>query len=200
MEVDINAAIPKLKQHGRLRALRKVSEVGRISYRVIGFQGDNSVKIQVIARYLQAEQQGQGDRSLAITPANYRFKFKGEKGIYGRDAFVFQLSPKKKKVGLFKGEIWLDTRTFLPMFEKGRFVKNPTIFFKKIEFERAYAVETGVAIPQYMSSVIDTHLIGKVGLDIYYSNFVPLKAGITLYAPVYPPASFEELSLALKTK
>ena len=171
MEVYINAAVPKLNEHGQLRALRKISNVGKITYRVLGFTGDNTVKNQVIARYLQAEQQGQGDPGLAITPANYKFKFKAKKPIYGRDAFLFQLSPRKKKIGLFKGEMWLDGATFLPLFEKGRFVKNPSIFFKKVSFERAFAIENGMDVPQYMSSVIDTHLVGTVALDIFYSNF-----------------------------
>ncbi len=174
MEVNINAAVPNLNEHGQLRALRRISSVGKITYRVLGFTGDNSIKSQVIARYLQAEQQGQGDQNLAITPANYKFKFKGEKTIYSRPAFFFQLSPRKKKVGLFKGEMWLDSSTYLPLFEKGRFVKNPSIFFKRVAFERAYSIENGIAVPQYMSSIIDTHLVGRVALDIFYSNFTPL--------------------------
>jgi hypothetical protein len=174
MEVDINADVPKLKEHGRLRALRKISKVGQVTYRVVFFQGDNTVKNQVIARYLQAEQQGQGDQSLAITPANYKFKYKGQKALEnGQQAHVFQLSPRAKKVGLFKGEMWLDTNTCLPVLEKGRLVKNPSIFFKKVEFERAFAIQNGVPIPQTLTSTIDVRLIGKVELNINYSHFAP---------------------------
>jgi hypothetical protein len=173
MQVDINADVPSLKEHGRLRALRKISNVGQITYHVLGFQGDNTIKNQVIARYLQAEQQGQGDQSLAITPANYKFKFKGQKEENGRKLYVFQLAPRKKRVGLFKGEIWLDANTALPVYEKGRLVKNPSIFFKKVDFERAFAIQNGLAVPQSMSSTIDVRLIGKVHLNIDYSNFTP---------------------------
>jgi hypothetical protein len=172
MEVDINATVFKLKEHGTLRALRKISKVGQITYRVLGFQGDNTVKNQVIARYLQAEQQGQGDQNLAITPANYKFKFKGQKqGNAGDNVYVFQLSPRKKKVGLFKGELWLDSNTCLPVLEKGRLVKNPSIFFKKVDFERAFSIKDGVAIPQHMNSTIETRLIGKVEINIDYTHF-----------------------------
>ena len=173
MEVEITADVPSLKEHGHLRALRSISKVGQITYHVLGFQGDNTVKNQVIARYLQAEQQGKGDQSLAITPANYKFKFKGDKEENGQDVYVFQLSPRKKRVGLFKGEIWLDTKTCLPVYEKGRLVKSPSIFFKRVEFTRAFAIHNGVAVPQSLSSTIDVRLIGKVELNINYSNFVP---------------------------
>ncbi len=171
MEVDISAEVPKLKEHGRLRALRKISKVGQVTYHVLGFQGSNTVKNQVIARYLQAEQQGQGDQSLAITPVNYKFKYKGNKDEHGQEVYVFQLSPRKKKVGLFKGEMWLDTRTDQPVFEKGRFVKNPSIFFKKVEFLRFFDIKNGAAVPLYMTSTIDVRFIGKVEISINYSNF-----------------------------
>jgi hypothetical protein len=174
MDVDIDASVPKLKQHGKLRALRKISKVGQITYRVLGFQGDNTVKNQVIGRYLQAEQQSQGDVSLAVIPANYKFKYKGQKTTPdGKQVYEFQVSPRKKKVGLFKGEIELDAATYLPIFEKGRFVKNPSIFFKKVDFERTFDIKNGVAVPQKMCSTIDARLIGKVELNIDYSNFTP---------------------------
>lgn len=171
MEVDITASVPRLKENGRLRALRKISRVGQVTYHVLSFQGDNTVKNQVIARYLQAEQQGQGDEKLTISPANYKFKYKGRKDVDGRDAYVFQLSPRKKRVGLFKGELCLDPTTYLPIREKGRLVKNPSIFFKKVEFERDFAIQNGIAVPQRLNSTIDVRFIGKVQLNINYSNF-----------------------------
>ncbi len=170
MEVDIDASVPRLNEHGKLRALRKISQVGLITYRVLGFQGDGTVKKEVIARYLQAEQQGQRDASLAIAPVNYKFKMKGEKNESGEDVYVFQVSPRKKRVGLFKGEIWLDARSYLPVYEKGRLVKNPSIFFKKVDFERAFAIQNGVSVPARMNSTINTRLVGKVELNVSYSN------------------------------
>jgi hypothetical protein len=174
MEVDIHASVPNLKEQGHLHALRRTSRLGRISYRVLGFQGDNTVKNQVIGRYLQAEQQAHGRQDLGITPANYKLKFKGERAIDGdRHVFVFDLAPRKKRVGLFRGEMWLDADTYLPVYEKGRLVKNPSIFFKKVEFERAYEIQNGVPVPVRMASTIQTRLVGRVDLSVQYSNFAP---------------------------
>lgn len=191
MDVEINASVPKLKEQGKLHALRKISKVGQITYHVLAFQGDNTIKNQVIGRYLQAEQQGQGDQSLAITPTNYKFRYKGEKpSDNGKPVYVFELSPRKKKVGLFKGEMWLDAQTYLPVYEKGQFVKNPSIFFKKVDFQRAFTIKDGVAIPQYMTSTIDARLIGKVELDINYSNFAEDNSTSSDSGPSAPTASF----------
>jgi hypothetical protein len=55
--------------------------------------------------------------------------------------------------------------------EKGKLVKNPSIWFKKVEFERDFAIRNGVSVPEHMSSTIDVRLIGKVQLNIDYSDF-----------------------------
>lgn len=171
MQVDIDASVPKLKKQGTMHALRKISKVGEVTYKLLGYNGDNTIKKDVIARYLSAEQQAQGKDSLSITPDHYKFKYKGLQEKNGMRVHVFQLSPRKKEVGLFKGELWLDGTTCLPVQEKGRFVKNPSIFFKKVEFVRNYAIRDGVAIPQRMESTIDARFIGKVQLNINYSAF-----------------------------
>lgn len=177
LEVEINASVPKWNQQGRMRALRKISEMGKITYRVLGFEGDNAIKNQVIARYLQAEQQGQGDKSMSVTPDHYKFKLKGQRAV-GNDGsvYVFQVTPRKKRIGLFKGEVWLDAKSYLPVVEKGRLVKNPSVFFRKVDFEREFAITNGVAVPAHMHSVIDTRLAGIVDLSVAYSS--PAEADI----------------------
>ena len=172
MEVEISADVPKLKESGTLRALRKISRVGQITYKQIAFQGANFVKKEIIARYLNAEEQEQGDQDVGITPANYKFKYKGQvPSQAGMPAYIFQLTPRKKKVGLFKGEMWIDSKTYLPVFEKGRLVRNPSIFFKQVDFRRGFVIQNGLAVPAYLASTIDTRLVGKIEISISFSKF-----------------------------
>src|SRR6202043_2963812 len=78
MEVDIEASLPKLQKHGRLHALRRISRLGRVTYESLRFEGDNTIKNSVIARYVAGETQGQWNEGvLAISPANYKFTYKG---------------------------------------------------------------------------------------------------------------------------
>ena len=172
MEVEIQASVPKLQESGRLRAMRRISHLGLVSYRVIAFQGSNLIKNDVIARFLQADQQSQTNSHLALTPANYKFKLRYERmGPGSEDVYVFAVSPRAKQLGLFKGELWLDARSYLPVFEKGRLVKNPSVFFKKVDFERNFSIAGGKAIPQHMNSTIGVRLIGTVQLEVNYSNY-----------------------------
>lgn len=172
MEVDIDASLPKLKKHGRLRALRRISGLGRITYDHLRFEGDNTVKSNVIARYLSADAQAQAEQapSLAVTPANYKFKYKGVGQWRGSTVHVFQVSPRHKKVGLFKGEVWIDANTYLRVRESGRFVKNPSIFVKKIEFVREYDIRDGISVPLQTRSVVETRLVGPAELTIDFRN------------------------------
>ena len=77
-EIDIDAAVPKFKKRGKLHALRSISKLGKITYHALGFSGDGVVKTEVIANYLKAEvESGKGKSDVAITPDNYKFKYKG---------------------------------------------------------------------------------------------------------------------------
>jgi hypothetical protein len=173
MEVEIHASLPKLKKKGRLHALRHISKLGKITYEHLIFEGDGTVKNQVIARYLAAEVEAQKDPSptLAVTPANYKFTYKGLAQIDGRSAHVFAVAPKKKSVGLFKGEVWIDTATNLRVQESGYWVKNPSVFLKKVAFMRKYEIRDGISVPLQVASVVDTRVWGPAELEIDFSNF-----------------------------
>lgn len=171
MEVDIDASVPKLKKEGKLHALRNISKIGIVTYRMLGFNGDNSVKKEVIARYLAAEVQSQSGPNISITPENYKFKYKGKAEQNARPAYQLSVSPRKKQVGLFKGELWLDEATCMPVREAGRFVKNPSIFMKRMDFVRLYDIHDGVSIPTEVSSSVNTRLFGPVQLNIHFTHF-----------------------------
>jgi hypothetical protein len=168
MEVHIAAKVPRLAKQGELRALRSISKVGKITYRALGFSGDNFVKNEVISRYLSAEGE---PRNIAITPENYKFKYKGSAERGGRQVEIFQLAPRRKAEGLFRGELWLDGDTGMPVREAGRLVKAGSVFLKKVEFVANYEIQDGVAIPTHFESTVDTRLVGRAQLSIDFSNF-----------------------------
>ncbi len=171
MDVEIDAELPKLKKSGKLQALRSISKLGQITYQGLKFIGDNTIKNDVIVRYLTAERQSQDISQLALTPKNYKFKYKGLAQRNEHMVHIFQVSPRKKMVGLFKGELWVDASTYLPVRESGRFVKNPSVFLKKVEFVRDYQIKDGIAIPSHIESTISTRFWGPAQMSINFSNF-----------------------------
>jgi hypothetical protein len=170
MDVDIAASMPNLKKQGRLHALRSISMLGAVTYRALKFTGDNMIKKEVIAKFLSIENQPH-DGSVAITPANYKFKYKGLATRDGRTVYLLHLSPKRKAVGLFKGELWVDASNYLPIRESGRWVKNPSIFLKRVDFVREYEIHDGVAVPHHIETIVKLRIVGKAELSVNYSNY-----------------------------
>jgi hypothetical protein len=171
MEVRIFAKLPRLAKEGELRALRSISKLGKITYEGLGFSGDNTIKNQVISRFITEESQA---HDSAITPVNYKFRHKGSVETGGHRTEIFQLTPRRKADGLFKGELWLDAATGMPLREAGRLVKS-SVFMKKIEFVNSYEIKDGVAIPKHFESTADTRLVGRAELSIDFSNFSRLE-------------------------
>lgn len=174
MDVEIAASLPKLKKHGKLVALRRVSALGRITYEKLRFEGDGTVKNQIINRYLSAEAEAQEDPSLsiALTPDNYKFKSKGKVQLEGRETYLFEVSPKHKRRGVFQGQLWIDAVTFLRVQEAGYLVKSPSALLKRVAFVRKYQIRDGFSVPRQEQSVVDTRLgVGRAEMTIDFSNF-----------------------------
>src|SRR4051812_14500236 len=117
---EIDASLPRLKKHGIMRGLRAIVSAGRVVYTPLQFVGDDLIKTAVIARFLKADSRhdaGAGD--VAITNRRYRFRYTGTSAYNGRIALVFRTDPRARDVGLFRGELWLDSETAKPLREWG---------------------------------------------------------------------------------
>jgi hypothetical protein len=174
MDVEIAASLPKLKKQGKLHALRRVSALGRITYEKLRFEGDGTVKKQIINRYLSAEAEAREGPSflLALTPENYQFRYKGRTQLEGRDTHLFEVTPKHKRQGLFQGRLWIDAATYLRVRESGYLVKPPSIMLKRVAFVRSYDILDGMAVLRREQSVVDTRLgVGRAEMTIDFSNF-----------------------------
>ena len=171
MEVEIEGRLPKLEKKGKLQALRSISRLGQIIYQQLGFTGDSIIKKELIARYLSAEVEDRDRNAMAISPENYKFKLKSVRLSETGSVAVFELNPKQKRVGLFKGELWVDTATGMPLKEQGRWVKNPSVFFKRVDFVNEYELREGVSLPKRLTSSADVRIFGRAELEIAFSHF-----------------------------
>ena len=119
MSVEMHATIPRLDREGGMKATRTVSATGEVSYSGMTFDGHDSIKRDVIARFLQADVEASKQAAIGITPANYKFKHWGLYGTGDWQLHLFELTPKRKAPGLFKGWIWVEAKTGLPVREEG---------------------------------------------------------------------------------
>jgi hypothetical protein len=174
MKVDIEASLPNLHKQGVLQALRKVSEIGKITYKTLGFEGDNMVKKDIIARYIEAEVKASDSPtrdSLAINPDNYKFQYWGQFGSGDWKLHLFELKPRKKRLGLYAGWLWINAATGMPVRESGRFVKTPSVFLKQVDFIKDYEMVDGVAVPSRIESQIRTRLVGPAEIKVQFTDY-----------------------------
>lgn len=125
----IEAALPELYKDATLLAIRARDENGRSQYLTLQVGGDGTVVDQVIARYaaLQKQFDNLPAPSIAITPANYNFRFAGKVNTGGTAAYVYHISPRKRRPGLVVAELWMDCGTGREIMLRGRILNTPSI-------------------------------------------------------------------------
>jgi len=166
--IEIHASLPGLEKTGELQAIRRLPPRAGSRYQVIQLAGDRTVKDQVIVRYLHAEERAADipAADVAITPANYKFVYKGAVDDGERQAYIFEITPRRKRDGLIKGELWLDQQTGVAVRESGRLVKSPSVFIKRVAVTQENTLRDGVVASRLTHIRVDTRLVGRAELVI----------------------------------
>ena len=166
--IEIHAALPGSNKTGQLLAIRRLAIIGENRYEVLQLSGDRTVKDQVIVRYLHAEERAMEipPAAIAISPANYKFAYQGVVDDGERKAYVFRITPRRKREGLIKGELWLDQRTGVPVRRSGRLVKSPSVFIRRVAVSQENALRDGIVESRLTRISVDTRVVGRAQLVI----------------------------------
>jgi len=164
--VQIDATMPQLKKQGSMSGLKVVSRLGRTVYRDLRFTGDNLVKTAVIARFL-ANDVKPHEPSAAVTRENYSFVYDRTSEYNGLNAYVFQLKPARKRIGLLKGELWLDAATAQPLRLWGDLVKSPSFFVRNIRVVQDFQRIGDSSHPLRLLLTVDTRIAGHVEMAVW---------------------------------
>jgi hypothetical protein len=188
----IDATLPDSKQHGEFELSRSYTAPHVLQFKAVRFIGDNFVKVNVIGRLLQSEverqQRGQ-DGDIAVNRRNYKVAYKKTTTISGRVVHQFQLKPRAKRPGLFKGQIWVDAYSGSLVRAEGRMVSSPSIFIRKIEFCQDYADSGPFTFPVWLHSEARVRLLGRVIVNISNREYHPVAAGVGMSAVNVPAAA-----------
>jgi hypothetical protein len=178
--VQIDASLPKLRKQASMSGLRLVSQTGQIVYRGLRFTGDNIVKTAVIARFLNQEAAApEGGQDVAVTRRNYSLVYEKTADYNGMAAYVFLLTPRRKRVGLFKGELWLEAATAAPLRLWGDFVKSPSIFVSGLRFVQDYRNSGQCVQPVRLLLTVRTRIAGdaEMAVQLHSADVLPDAAG-----------------------
>jgi len=166
--VEIEASLPRQEKHARLHAIRRWLPLGKPEFQVLDTDGDKTVRQQVIARYLTAEIQAADmpASTVAVSPANYKFRYAGFDRAGETVSYVFEITPRKKRQGLIRGAIWIEGQTGLAVRLSGTLVKMPSIFLKRIDVTKVTSLQGGAADSRVTHLAFDTRIAGRAELTI----------------------------------
>lgn len=172
----IRAELPRSAQSGEFELERHYSAPRTLTFKVLRYVGDSFVKTNVIARLLQSEVdhvQKNDPAATALGPENYKFSHKSTITIEGRTIHVYQVKPRKKRPGLFKGHIYIDACTGSLVRAEGRVVKSPSLFVGKIDFVQDYADISGFTLPVHLHTEAKAVLVGRTVVDVVNRDYQP---------------------------
>jgi hypothetical protein len=111
--VLIEASLPAFYKSAAVLGVHTTGERGRGELQVLRVAGDGTVAEEVIDRYLALRRQIDDlpFSSIAVTPANYKFRFAGEVKTGASTAYIYEIAPKKNRPGMVVGQLWMDSRS-----------------------------------------------------------------------------------------
>lgn len=177
----IRAELPRSSQRGELELERHYRVPRTLTFKALHYTGDGFVKTNVIARLLQSEVdhvQKDDPAVTAIRAENYKFSHKNTAQIAGRTVHVYQVKPRRKRPGLFKGHIYLDVSTGSLVRAQGRVVKSPSIFVNKIDFVQDFADVNGFTVPVHIHTEAKAALVGHTVVDIVNRDCEPVLVSV----------------------
>jgi hypothetical protein len=186
----IRAELPQSSQQGEFELTRHYTAPSTLQFKAVKYSGDGFVKSNVITRLLQSEVDHVAKREsaqTAISPDNYKFSYKGTEQIDNQPTYVFEVKPRQKRTGLFKGRIYLDVFTGGLRRAEGVIVKSPSFWVKKIEFVQEYADFGTFTFPVHMHSVANTRLIGQAVVDVTTRDYSPVSLADLTYGLLNTP-------------
>ena len=126
--VLIEASLPHFYKDAQLVAVRRMGENERSEYLIVGIVGDGAALNEVATRYfaLQEEIENQPLSSIQISPDNYKFRLRGKVKTGIGSAYVYDITPRKHRPGLFKGQIWIEAGTGAEVLIRGRLEGTPS--------------------------------------------------------------------------
>ena len=83
-----------------------------------------------------------------------------------RLTYAFHMVPRKKRVGLINGVLWIDAETGVAIRESGYLAKSPSIFVKRINVTRENGLRNGTIESKTTYVSVETRLVGRARLVI----------------------------------
>jgi hypothetical protein len=114
-----------------------------------------------------AEDYGSSDISLD----NYDFKFAGVKTLDGKQCYVLDTFPKRKRKNLVRGSVWVDVGSFLLRRLEGEPAKSPSWWLRNVRMAFTYSEVEGMWLQTASEYTTNVRIFGHYAItsrDVKY--------------------------------
>jgi hypothetical protein len=170
----IRAELPDLAELGVYELQRQYAAPHTLRFKALNYIGDGFVKNNVIPRLLQSEQDHVQKTDAALTDistTNYKFSYLWTTQTDGRLVHAYEVKPRVKRFGLFRGRIYLDAFRGSLVRAEGSAVKLASFALKKAEFVEDYADFGKFTFPVHLHSEAHARFIGRAIVDVYERDY-----------------------------
>jgi len=139
---------------------------------IVSQSGSKFLLDKVLKRAVDSEKEAfQDKKSLALTPANYRFKQVGRETLAGRPAYILEVEPLIPSKFLYRGRIWVDAADFATVKMETEPAKSPSFWISRTIIHYTGAKTEGFWMPQEVRSETSVRVGGVAVLTINYENY-----------------------------
>jgi len=121
--------------------------------------------------------------STEMSPANYEFRFLRQEDFNGRNCYVLEMLPRRKTKMLLRGQIWVDSATYLLHRVEGEPGKAPSWWLRNARIALSYGDVGGMWLQTASESTADVRLLGRhtmLSRDLKYQTSELVAGGSVL--------------------
>lgn len=128
---------------------------------------------RIVRQMLEHETEiGKNNASTDLSPVNYDFRYLREEELGGRRCYLLAMVPRRKDKSLLRGQIWVDSITYLLHRTEGEPARSPSWWLKDARLVLVYGDVGGMWLQTSSESTADVRFLGPhtmLSRDVEYS-------------------------------
>jgi hypothetical protein len=159
-------------RHAEMQVVSTYVSPDKKDFRVLSQSGSRFLLDRILNKLLESEKEDQLDEADSeLSPRNYQFQLLGTEQVAGNDAYVLQITPRRKAKYLCRGKIWVNARDFAIVRLEGEPARNPSFWVSHTQMANTYQKVGEYWLPVHKDATTDVRLGGKAVLAIDFSGY-----------------------------
>jgi len=121
----------------------------------------SSQELKIVKKVLDHETNATRSQGSDINRQNYDFRYVRSEMRNGRLCHVLEMDPKRKEKDFVRGQLWVDSDTFLVQHVEGELAKSPSWWVKEVHVAADYSRLAGIWLQTSMLAVANVRILGK---------------------------------------